>query len=322
MKKILIFGTSGNMGGYLVEYFLQYCGSNYEIIGVDRVEHPTVKKMVNTILMDVNNDEEYNKLPQDDVYAVIDMIGPMPARMNGYNPSIYVETNVLGSFKIFNYAIRVGADRILYAKSFADIVKRGETQLYLHVDDEPCFEYDNYHSVYTITQNTAKDLLRCLHEFYQIKTFTIRLPHIYLWNSDDSYMVAGVPQKMMHRIIIDKAIAGEPIEVWGDPSRQKDMMYVKDLCQIFYKAAFVDRETGFYNAGTGIGTPLLEQIKGIRDVFGPKNKSQLVFCPDKPNAPQYIMDIKETVADLGYQPKYTYLEMLEDMRKEREQGRF
>ena len=50
--------------------------------------------------------------------------------------------------------------------------------------------------------------------------------------------------------------------------------------------------------------------------------SGIIFCPEKPNAPQYIMDIKEAVEELGYEPKYSYIEMLEDMRKERELGRF
>ncbi len=322
MKKILIFGVSGNMGGYLVEYFLQHCGSEYEIIGVDRFEQHTVSKMIKTIIMDINNDEDYKKLPDKDVYAVIDMVGPMPARMVGYDPVIYVNTNVLGSYKVFDYAVRVNADRILYAKSFADILRKGETQIYLHVDDEPDFDYGDFHSVYAVTQNAAKDLLRCVHEFYKIKTFTFRLPHIYLWSTDDKYNVAGAPRKMMHRIIIDQASAGEPIEVWGDPTRLKDMVYVKDLCQMFYKACMIDRETGFYNVGTGIGTTLLAQIEGMRDVFGTTKKSELIFCPEKPNAPQYIMDIKEAVEELGYEPKYSYIEMLEDMRKERELGRF
>ena len=32
---------------------------------------------------------------------------------------------------------------------------------------------------------------------------------------------------------------------------------------MLYKACFVDRENGYYNVGTGIGTSLLDQIKGI-----------------------------------------------------------
>ena len=322
MKKIIIFGVSGNMGGYMAEYFSQNVGPDYEVIGVDLVEHPTVKKMIKTITMDINNDEDYAKLPTEDVYAVVDMVGPMPAVMNGYKPLVYVETNVLGSYKVFDYAVRVHADRILYAKSFCDIVKRGETQLVLHANDAPLFDYNDDHSVYCITQNAAKDLLRTVHELYGIKTFTFVLPHIYMWTKNDEYCVNGVPRKMMHRILMDRAMAGETLEVWGDPKRPKDMVYVKDQCQIFFKGCFTEKETGTYCVGTGIGTPLVEQIEGMRDVFGGERKSDIIFCPEKPNSPQYIMDIKEAVEDLGYKPKYTYLEMLEDMIREKELGRF
>lgn len=322
MEKILIFGVSGNIGQYMAYYFWERCRDKYEIVGIDTHDNCAVKKIIPTIKMDINCEDDYCKLPQKDIYAAIDLIGPMPGKMDGYNPIEYVSTNVLGSFRLFEYAVKVNANRVLYAKSFCDILKRADAQIILHVNDEPLFDYDNFHSVYSVTQNAAKDLLRCMHEFYGIKTFTFRLPHIYLWSHNDSYNVKGVPQKMMHRILIDNALEGKPMEVWGDCTRQKDMIYVKDLCQMFYKACFVDRDNGFYNVGTGIGISLLEQIEGIRDVFGGEKKSDLIFCPEKPNAPQYIMDIKEAVEELDYHPKYSYIAMLEDMKKERELGRF
>ena len=117
--------------------------------------------------------------------------------------------------------------------------------------------------------------------------------------------------------MIDKARAGEPIEVWGDFSRVKDMVYVKDFCQMLYKALFVDRPSGYYNVGTGIGTSLLDQIKGMVEVFGEAGKkSQIVMRPDKPNAPQYIMDITPAREELGYIPKYDYISMLKDIKRE------
>ena len=38
--------------------------------------------------------------------------------------------------------------------------------------------------------------------------------------------------------------------------------------------------------------------------------------PDKPNAPQYIMDITPAIQELGYKPKYNYIEMLRDFKRE------
>lgn len=95
------------------------------------------------------------------------------------------------------------------------------------------------------------------------------------------------------------------------------MVYVKDFCQMLYKALFVERDSGYYNVGTGKGTSLLNQIKGMIQVFGSKDKkSDIIMRPDKTNAPQYIMDITPAVQELGYAPEYDYIEMLEDFKKE------
>lgn len=87
--------------------------------------------------------------------------------------------------------------------------------------------------------------------------------------------------------------------------------------EMLYKALFVDKSCGYYNVGTGVGTSLLDQIKGMVEIFGENGrKSEIIMRPDKPNAPQYIMDITPAVKDLGYEPKYNYLEMLRDFKQE------
>ena len=86
---------------------------------------------------------------------------------------------------------------------------------------------------------------------------------------------------------------------------------------MLYKAIFVDRDCGYYNVGTGVGTSLIDQINGIIEVFSdPNHKSKIVMRPDKPNAPQYIMDIEPAVRELGYKPVYNYLDMLKDFKME------
>ena len=100
------------------------------------------------------------------------------------------------------------------------------------------------------------------------------------------------------------------------------MVYVKDFCQMLYLACLSERDYGHFNVGTGIGTSLLDQIAGMIEVFGDNRKSEIVFRPDKPNAPQYIMDISNARAELGYEPRYSYIEMLRDMKLEREMHRF
>ena len=126
-----------------------------------------------------------------------------------------------------------------------------------------------------------------------------------------------------YRYIIEQAIKGEPIELWGDTNKGKDIIYVKDLCQMIYKSFFTNKERGIYNAGTGVKTTMQEQIDVIIKVFSPKNKkSKIIYCPQKKNYDNFVMDITNITKDLGYIPEYDYIKYLEDYKKEREIKRF
>lgn len=322
MGKIIVFGACGNVGQYLVDYLLTKREKD-DIVAVDMYLSEEVKQLgVEFVELNINNDDDYNKLPQSDVDVVIDLVGPMPARMVGYNPEEYVQTNILGTFKISQYCVKINAGKLIYARSFCDIRARAEEELVLKVDMEPFFDYGNQHAVYSVSQISAYHLLKCMNAYYDLDFIAFRLPTVYLWSKNDVYGVNGVMQKKMYREIIDNAIEGKELEIWGDPTRQKDMLYVKDMCRLLYMAATSNVKSGLYNAGTGIGTSLEEQVLGIKSVFDEENKSAIVYKPEKPNAPQYIMDISETTRDFGYVPQYSYIDMLKDMKNERALDRF
>lgn len=318
MKKIVVFGASGDTGQYFVKYFLKhYEGNEYQIIatGTRKTDY-FAQFEVPYYQVDITNKEEFSKLPKD-VYAVVDLAGAMPARMEGYNPYKYIDVNITGNLNILEYCRENGVDRILFAQSFGDIKDYGEENPLLTVNLPRNFSFTSDHTIYVMSKNFAVDMIENYHQMYGIKRFIFRLPTIYLYSPVDTFYVDGIQKKIGYRLLIDKARNGEPIEVWGDSSRVKDMVYVKDFCQMLYKAIFVDRTCGYYNVGTGVGTSLLDQIKGMVDVFGENGrKSEIIMRPDKPNAPQYIMDIAPAAKELGYKPKYNYLEMLRDFKKE------
>ena len=123
--------------------------------------------------------------------------------------------------------------------------------------------------------------------------------------------------------MIERACLGEPIEMWGDPNAFKDVLYIKDLCQMMYKALFAKVEGGTYNAGTGKKTTLKEQIEGMVEVFSPKNKrSSIIPKPGGAGFVSFVMDISNAREELGYDPKFDYLSYLYDYKKEREIKRF
>lgn len=318
MKKIIVFGASGDTGRYFVKYFIKnYSGSEFQIIATGTRETKYFEQFsVPYYKVDITKKEDFSKLPKD-IYAVVDLAGAMPARMKGYDPYKYIDVNITGNLNILEYCRRNGADRILFAQSFGDIKDYSEENPVLTVDMPRKFSFTSDHSIYVMSKNFAVDMIENYHQMYGLKRFIFRLPTIYLYSPVDMFYVNGEPRKIGYRLLIDKARTGEPIEVWGNPNREKDMVYVKDFCQMLFKAIFVNRNCGYYNVGTGVGTSLLDQIKGMIDVFGEEGKkSEIIMRPDKPNAPQYIMDITPAVQELGYKPQYSYLEMLRDFKTE------
>lgn len=320
MKKILVLGASGDIGKYFIEYFLEnYKGDEYEIIASGKSKIDYFDKLnVRYIQMDITQKGDFEKLPKD-IYAIVDLAGYMPARMEGYNPYKYIDVNIIGNLNVLEFCRLNNVDRILFSQSFGDIKDHAKIQPLLTVDMPRNFSFSSDHTVYVLTKNFAVDLCKNYHEMYGIKTFIFRLPTIYLWSNIDHFYVDGVKKKIGYRTLIDNAIAGSTIEVWGNPNRVKDMVYVKDFCQMLFKALFVNREQGYYNVGTGKGVSLVNQIKTIIEVFCDKDKiSKLIFVPDKPDAPQYVMDITPAVNELDYHPLYNWKTALEDMKLERQ----
>ena len=123
--------------------------------------------------------------------------------------------------------------------------------------------------------------------------------------------------------MIDQAMKGEAIELWGDPNYAKDMVHVYDCAQMICKAVEVDRDYGWYNVGTGIPVTLQQQIETIIKVFSPAdNPSQIIYCPDKPVGGGFLMDITNAKEELGYKPKYDVEALFKNYKEEMEINRF
>ena len=115
----------------------------------------------------------------------------------------------------------------------------------------------------------------------------------------------------------------EPIEIWGDPSRAKDIVYVQDFNQMLMLGIESTVPRGIYNVASGVGTSLEDQIKGVIKVFSPLDKpSEIIYRPDMPSQNSYLYSIENAQKELGYVPKFDYEMMLKDMKLEMSRGRF
>ena len=242
--------------------------------------------------------------------------------MSEYNPEKYVQSNAIGAFNVYEYCRKVKVDRIIYTQTIFDIQLHFEDNKILKPDLNKKYSYKGDHAVYVITKNFAQDLLEHYHQEYGIKTFIFRLPTIYSYSPYKYYFPNGIKTKRPIYQLIEKAQKGETIEIWGDPKYTTDMVHVYDFSQMICKAVLCDRNEGFYNVGSGYLVTLEDKIKNIIKVFSSKdNPSKIVYRPDKKSGGA-IMDIENARKELGYEPKYDCLALLEDYKKEMEIDRF
>ncbi|MDO4493851.1 MAG: NAD(P)-dependent oxidoreductase [Clostridia bacterium] len=324
MKKIIIFGATGNVGAYVHKYACEYFAGKYEIIASGRRETDFFEKNgYKYVSVDIGNARDFEKLPQEDVYAVIDLAAQIPSYMEGYQPEKYIQSNIMGTYNVLEYCRKVGADRILFSTTVFDVQCPAERGEVLKPDMPYDFRYKGDHAVYVITKNTAVEFMKHYYEEYGLKYFVFRFPTIYNYSSYHYYHPNGVKTLRPVYRMIDLAMKGEPIELWGDPNYSKDMVHVYDCAQMLCKAVEADRERGWYNVGTGKPVTMQQQIETIIRVFSPEDKpSPIVYRPDKPVGGGFLMDVTNAKEELGYEPKYDLEALFRNYKEEMAVNRF
>lgn len=324
-QSIIVLGSYGNIGTYFLDYLQNNLDkSKYEIIATGRKDkYPYSFYKGKFAKLDITNTDDFNNLPNKNILAVVDFAGILPAYKSNNDVLDYIDVNVKGTLNVLEYCKTNNVDRIIYTHTWADLNGYLKSDEPLHPYSSRKSIYTGDHAVYTASKCAAVDLIECYHQMYGIKSFIFRLPNIYMYSPEEYYYVDGEKRIISYRYLINRASKGLPIELWGDPAKGKDVIYVKDLCQMIYKALFASKDSGIYNAGTGVKTTMKEQIEGIISVFSPQNNpSQIIYYPEKKDCDNFVMDISNIEEDLDYHPQYNYISYLIDYKKEKERNLF
>lgn len=324
MKKVVVFGATGTVGAYTCLYLIEHSCSVIAV-GSRASDNGFFSDYgIKYYSVDVRNKFEFCKLPYKDVYAVVNLAGLLPARMEGYTPQRYIDINMTGALNILEYCAKANVNRVIYSQSISDVARLCGTPEPISSDAPTSFPLNNDHSVYSITKNAAVSLLEHYSAKYGFKYFVLRFPNIYLYHPNPYYYVDGELKWQGYRLMIHKAIHGEPLSIWGNPQKVRDIVYVKDCSQIIEKCISTENApNGTYNVGTGIGTTMEDQVRGIVEVFSPKNSpSDISYDPTKPDAVEYVFDMSKVKKVLGYMPLYNYKAYLEDFKMEMKLQRF
>lgn len=326
---IIVIGATGFIGMYTVEKLIS---EGYEVLatGRNKIMLDELSNMgAKCIALDIENKEDFKKLPTENVEGVILLAGLLPANAQvdinkDENAADYININVIGTINVLEYCRLNKIKKVISTSSYADVFNAWEKGKALKETEPRNFKYTGDHAVYVISKNAANDIMEYYNQQHGLQCAQFRLPPVYGVGPHSEIYVDGKYYKTGIQTFIENAEQGKDIEIWGDPNITRDIIYVKDVAEAFVKAIKSDDTYGLYNMTSGTELTLENQVKAVIEVFGKDKKSSIIYRPDKRNnTPSFLFDMQKAKEDFGFVPKYTsYKDMMIDYKKELESGRW
>lgn len=161
-------------------------------------------------------------------------------------------------------------------------------------------------SPYSASKAASDHLVRSFHHTYGLPVLTT--------NCSNNYGPYHFPEKLIP-LIIARALAGEPLPVYGDGKNVRDWLYVSDHCAAIRTVLAKGRVGETYNVGgdaemqniTVVETicKLLDERRPRED--GTSRASQITYVSDRPGHDRrYAIDASKLQDELGWKPRYTF----------------
>ena len=325
---VIVFGAGGFIGTYLTT---QLVADGRDVIASDIGEIGEAyyeKEGIPFRRVDITSESDFERLPQEGVEAVVHLAAVQPANVSEqkYDPAEYIRVNVLGTLNILKFCQRTGVPKIIYACSHRNTQGMWEQKdgTPIRESDGRSIKFTGDYAMFSISESAATDCVEHYAETYGIEAVVFRLPPVYGYGPHTEIFKDGKPLKTGFQVFIEKAERGQPIELWGDPTNGRDIVYVKDVVAAFQAALTKRGIGGLYNISSGHRLSLAEQVESIIRVFSPPDQpSEIRYRPEKPNLIEsYFYDIDKARRTMGWQPKYSFEDMLIDYRREMDSGRF
>lgn len=324
--RILVIGGSSFLGVYTVDELLR---RGIEVVATGRNPRFAsyyAAKGVPYIPLDICDAAAFSALDAYTFDAAVSFAAMMPANVekDAQEEDIeqYMQVNALGVLHILEYCRCHNVDRLVSILSYFDIKEYPETTIV--TEETPLrFSYLDDHAAYVVSNNTKAEMMRYYNMRYGMKNVWLRIPAVYGVGPHGSFCKDGVYKKSGLQIFMDKASAGETIEVFGDPNTPRNVLYVKDMAHAVAQALTVPAAKGLYNISYDRNFTLREVAQAVADAFaGEKGHSQVVLRQDVQNNGTFPqMSNEKARRELGFAPTYTTaLAMMQDYKKELDRG--
>lgn len=318
---LIVTGGAGFIGSNFV---LVAIASGHTIINVDALTYAGNRESLKSVEgnpehhfvhADIGDKEkitELLKLHQPD--AIVNFAAESHVDRSIDGPAAFIQTNVVGTLNLLECArdywraldsAKQQAFRFLHVSTDEVYGSLGETGAF--TEQTPFAP----NSPYSASKAASDHLVRAFHHTYGLPTVTT--------NCSNNYGPHQFPEKLIP-LIIQKALSGAALPIYGDGKNVRDWLYVTDHCTAIAKVLEAGRIGETYNVGGDAERENIAVVRVICSVLDTKQPrsdgksyaEQMTFVKDRPGHDRrYAIDATKIKTELGWQPTVSFEQGIE-----------
>jgi UDP-glucose 4-epimerase len=291
--KITVFGGGGFIGSTVANRLLQ---DGHQLRIFERPRIPAEYKIqadpaVEWISGDFLNRHDITAAISG-VDAVLHLISTTLPKNSNDDPVYDVQSNLVSSLQLLEAMREQGVNKIIFISSGGTVYG---SPVYLPIDEN---HPTDPHVSYGVTKLSIEKYLLMYQRLYGIRTIILRVANPYGERQRVETAQGAVG------VFLSRAMAGRPLDIWGDGNIVRDYIYCGDVAEAFVCALAYRGEYSVFNISAGQGLSLNDLIEKIQKLLG--NKVYCNYHPGRPfDIPISILDNKRAFTELDWTPHST-----------------
>ncbi|WP_216775303.1 NAD-dependent epimerase/dehydratase family protein [Metabacillus halosaccharovorans] len=257
---VLITGGCGFIGTYVKKKLLKQEHSVYIVDNFSTGNRENVSEKEALIKGDIVEESTYEKLEDTSIDTIIHLAAQTSVPNSLNDPIDDMKTNIEGTIKLLQFAIKNKVKRFIFASSAAVY---GDNKNIPIKEDQPLYPS----SPYGISKMTAESYIKTLCELNNIEYVILRFSNVY-GPKQSQEGEGGVIKGFIDQLSQNK----QPF-IYGDGNQTRDFIYVEDIAEAHLVA--LDVKSGIYNLSSKIEISINSIYEIIAETMG-KNQIKAI----------------------------------------------
>lgn len=289
--KILVTGGAGFIGSDFVRLAAR---KGLKVIVVDKLTYAgdterlkPIHDRIEFYNLDILNKEELEKVfEKHKPNIVLHCAAETNIDKSVFDPSIFMETNIIGTIYLFELAKNYKIEKFINVTSYEEYGEIKEAEV---TEEHPL----NPRSPYAVSKASADMLGQVYWRTLNIPVITARLCSIYgPWQN---------PERLIPMTIL-KALRNETIPIYGTGEAVREWLYLCDCIRAIFDLIEKGKPGEVYNIGSGERYRIIDIVKKILQILD-KSESLIKFVPDRPGHEKRVAISSEKIRrQLGWSP--------------------